>query len=177
MAKENQCDWMHLRLYLYCVERCYRDAPIPNSPEFQMEPHQQCKQARFCQLSHKANYRHHGRCKKDSSLSWFSLLWWAVLFLFLFSQAIQKPAHHLGLAEQVSPEQPSVILSFSAVVRSLFFLQINSQYFCNLSQNAVNICIQTCSFFLILLDQFLRRQNFFFLVRISAEINVVCSVR
>lgn len=81
------------------------------------------------------------------------------------------------IAEQVSPEQPSVILSFSAVVRSLFFLQINSQYFCNLSQNAVNICIQTCSFFLILLDQFLRRQNFFFLVRISAEINVVCSVR
>ena len=47
----------------------FRDAPMPNSPEFQMEPHQQCKQARFCQLSHKANYRHHGRCKKDSSLS------------------------------------------------------------------------------------------------------------
>ena len=57
MAKENQFGWMHLRLYLYCVERCYRDAPIPNSPEFQMEPHQQCKQARFCQLSHKANYQ------------------------------------------------------------------------------------------------------------------------
>ena len=55
---------MHILLVLItawiCLNKPEKDLVvmrIPNSPEFQMEPHQQCKQARFCQLSHKANYQ------------------------------------------------------------------------------------------------------------------------
>ena len=47
----------------------FTNIPIPMTPESQTALHLICIQAHFCRSSHKANYLHHGRYKKDSSPS------------------------------------------------------------------------------------------------------------
>lgn len=92
---------------------------------------------------------------------------------------------HWGLAGQVSPALPFAEWNFSVAVLSFFLplsiwlspsIKVNAQNLCNLGKNSVNVCIQAGALLLILLNQLLGRQYFFFLMRIATQINIVVAV-
>lgn len=60
---------------------------------------------------------------------------------------------------------------------SIDICEIDAEDSCNLLKNSINICVQTCPFRLILANQLIGRQNFFFLMGIAAEVNVVIACR